>query len=244
MEVQNNPAGRLYDILMEAKRKQGGEQTRKVLGDMFGVQATDTSQILLIWADLITLSSEAKEALNNLENIDHEIYLKPFIKLEKVLSTINLNQKWQTYSAEIDENTMYGLQFCSDTLGRSIGYSSIENKQISELQKEIEELAERIINTELPSELKDLIINNLENLRRALVVYRINGIDGLQREFERTVGSLVLHHSEIKNLEIESAGKHPVTDVFELMEKINKVITFAKTTKEIAAPIFALLTGS
>ena len=244
MEVKNNPAGRLYDILREAKKQQASQQTRKVFADLFDVDATDTNQILLIWADLIKLSSEAKKALTNIENIDHSIYLKPFTKLENVLSSINLNQKWENYSNNIDENTMYGLQFCSDTLGRSIGQTSIENEKINEIQKEIEELSEKIIKKNIPPKLKDLILNNLENIRRALIVYRINGIDGLEREFERTIGSLVLHHSEINNIEAEEQDKNPVTDVFELMEKIHKVISIAKSTKELAAPIFALLMGS
>jgi hypothetical protein len=242
MQVKNNPAGRLHEILVKVKQKSGSQPTRKVISELFDVSENDTGQILLIWADLINLVSDAREALANLENIDHNIYLRPFGKIEKILATINLNQSWDQFSKQIDEATLFGLQFCSDTLGRSIGQSAIEDKNILELKNEINILIEKVLKTGLEKEIKSLIVTNLGNIQRAFIVYQINGIDGIKKEFERTIGSLVLHHSEIKNSQSEKDNQS-VSDVFTFLEKLNTIISAAQNVSAMSGPIFKLICG-
>ncbi|MEO9968206.1 MAG: hypothetical protein ABJF11_20610 [Reichenbachiella sp.] len=171
MEVKTEPAGRLFDILSEAKKKPPNTKVRKVWADIFGIEVTDTGTILRMLADLIQLTYKTKSQIQKIENIDHEIYLKPFIKIEAMLSQINLDANWQSWQQQIDEPTIYGLQFCSDRLNREANFTSLKSSEIDQIKKDLEGITNSVSNSHLETSLKILLIRNLESLRQSLIAY-------------------------------------------------------------------------
>lgn len=236
MEVKNNPAGRLYDLLRTAQNQPSKESARNAWAKVFGTEPKDTSSLLKMLADLIVLVSQAKSSIERLEDVDHTLYLKPFKRLEDFFSQINLDAQWAHWQNLLDEPTLYGLQFAADRLSRNAGSTSISEKDLDSLRAELESLVTSVLEADLPQTLKTLFLRNLESVRHALLVYRIRGIDGLEEELERTVGALLLNKQLIPPKEDNSSSRKFWEKFFLIIDRINKAVTFGRATGELAGP--------
>ncbi|MDO8289198.1 MAG: hypothetical protein Q7T44_08275 [Parvibaculum sp.] len=236
MEVKNNPAGRLHDLLRIAQQRPAKETARTVWATVFDVEPSNTGELLKMLADLIGLVSETRYFIAHLEDVDHDLYLRPFNKLETFFSQVNLDAPWGQWRDQLDETTLYGLQFSADKLSRNSGSTSIAEKDIESLREELEQLVTSVLESALPQGLKALFLRNLESIRHALLVYRIRGIDGLEHELERAVGSLLLNRDYIPPSGDKSPPRKFWERFFLIIDRINKVVTLSKGANELAGP--------
>lgn len=236
LEVKNNPAGRLYDLLRSAQRQPGKDRARTAWGKIFDVDPSDTGLLLAMIADLIGLVADTKTSIERLDDVDQGLYLKPFKKLETFLSQVNLDGPWEHWQKQLDEPTLYGLQFAADRLSRNAGSTSISEKDIETLQAELEQFVTSILASDLPQGMKALFLRNLESVRHALLVYRIRGIDGLEHELERAIGSLMLNKQHIPPAGDESAPRKFWERFFLVIDRINKAVTLSRGATELAGP--------
>lgn len=236
MEVKNNPAGRLYDLLRAAQKHPAKDLARNAWAKVFDVEPNDTAALLKMLADLIGLVSESKSSIERLEDVDHGLYLKPFKRLETFFSQVNLDAQWAQWQGQLDEPTLYGLQFAADKLSRNAGSTSISEKDLESLRTELEQLVTSILKSDLPQVLKALFLRNLESVRHSLLVYRIQGIDGLEQELERAVGSLLLNKHQIPPKGDNSASRKFWERFFLVVDRINKAVTLCRGTSELAGP--------
>lgn len=236
LEVKNNPAGRLHDLLQLAQRQPPKEPARKAWAQVFGVAPEETGLLLQMLADLINLMSETKASIERLDDVDHRIYLKPFVKIERFFSQVNLDAGWEHWKAQLDEPTLYGLQFAADRLSRVSGSTTIAQEDIHSIQAELEQFVESVLASDLPQGLKALFLRNLESIRHALLVYRIRGVEGLEHELERAVGSLMLNQTEIPPTGSKSTSRTFWERFFVVVERINKAVTLTRGAKELAGP--------
>ncbi|TDU31018.1 hypothetical protein DFR24_0376 [Panacagrimonas perspica] len=240
MDVKNNPAGRLHDILLSARQQQSKEPARKAWATVFQIEPNDTSSLLKLLADLINLVHETKTAIQRLEDVDHALHLKPFKRIESLLSQLSLDSAWDHWKAQIDDSTLYGLQFSADRLSRISGFTQIPNDELKDIRNAIDEIFNKVFDSSIPAELRALLLRNIEAIRLAFVSYRIRGIEGIQGEIERSVGSILLHQDAIKRSNPDDHGLWKT--FFGLIDRLNKVVTLARNTKEIAPPIVQAIT--
>lgn len=239
MEVKNNPAGRLYDILEAARRQNPKEPTRKAWAAVFHVESDDTGSLLQMLADLIGLVSETKSSIQRLDGVDHELHLKPFKKIEKLLSSINLEASWENWRNQIDETMLLGLQFSADQLSRISGFTEIPSEELDAIRAAVDELFNTVVDSDLPADLKSLLIRNLESIRLALVAYLVRGIDGIRDEIERSFGSILLYRQEIRQAKPEE--REVCSKFFKLVARLSQLVSLAYTSKELAAPAIKAL---
>ena len=239
MEVKNNPAGRLYDILESARRQNPKEPTRKAWAAVFHVEPSDTGSLLQMLADLIGLVGETKSSIQRLDGVDHDLHLKPFTKIEKLLSSINLDASWEGWRNQIDDTTLLGLQFSADQLSRISGFTQIPSEELDEIRTSVDELFNAVVDSNLPSELKSLLVRNLESIRLALAAYLVRGIDGIREEVERSFGSILLYQQEIRQAKPEE--REVCTKFFKLVGRLSQLVSLAYASKELAAPAIRAL---
>lgn len=232
MDVQNNPAGRLYDLLEAARQYPSEEKTKIVWARVFGVSETDTGALLNNLADLIDLVHKAKSSIVRMSDIDHKLYLKPFENIEALLSNLNFETHWENWRNRLDDFTLYGLQFGADRLARASGFTPIKDEQLEQLRKELDGLIEHVLeSTHLPPELKKLFLRNLEALRQAWITYRIRGIEGLEQEIERSCGAILLHKDQIKSAAANSTERKIWEGMMKLVDRLNKLVTLSRNAK-------------
>ena len=231
MEVQNNPAGRLYDLLEAARQYPSEEKTKTVWANVLGVPENDTGALLKNIADLIDLVRKAKSSIVRLSDIDHKLYLKPFENIETLLCHLNFETHWENWRNRLDDFTLYGLQFGADRLARSSEFTPIKDDQLETLRTELDNLISHVLESQLPPDLKKLFLRNLEALRQAWATYRIRGIEGLEQEVERSCGSILLHKEQIRSSPANSAERKLWEGFLKLVDRLNKQVTLAKNAK-------------
>ncbi|MDQ7057620.1 MAG: hypothetical protein Q9N62_04000 [Ghiorsea sp.] len=234
MDVKNNSAGRLLDIFIEAKNSLPNLTVREAWADIFDVPADDIATILKLLADVITLNNETKRNLERLDNIDNKLYIKPFLKIESILSRVNLEGSWVTWQQQIDETTIYGLQICSDKLSRDANYTQIGEDEFESIKASLATLTDDILSSQLDTELKSLLIRNLERLRQALLAYKIKGIEGIEQEIELNIGSIVLNQEKIKQAKQTDKSNTIIKSYFVCLDLFNKTVSTAKSVKPFA----------
>ncbi|MCY1305134.1 hypothetical protein D9M70_549190 [compost metagenome] len=143
--------------------------------------------------------------------------------------------------ALLDDTTMLGLQFGAERLGREGPTSAvIKSEEISQFLSDLQALLARVLDSDLPKDLKHLFARNLEQLRHALIAFRISGVEGLVDELDRSIGSVLRHQSDIKQ-QAGDEGKELFQTFFQLMERMNQAVTFAQNAQAIAAPTMTAL---
>ncbi len=239
-----NPAGRLFKILSEAKARNDSLPSRLVWANILKIDPTDISTILLNISELINLIHLTKNAIQKIDGINHEIYLKPFTKLEGAFASTNFEIGWSSFRGQLDDATMVALQFCSDTLSRQISENEISKEELDALLKEVNELLSMIIKSNLPEEIKSFLIDNLENIRRAIITYRIRGALSLKYVLESNIGSFYFHREQIDKVIKSGDGATIFPVFFRVVDKLNKLVSFAINTKKLASPMINLLLGN
>ena len=119
----------------------------------------------------------------------------------------------------------------------------VVKEELEKLLKEVEILLEKVIKSKLPEEVIVFLIDNLENIRKAILTYRIRGATALKHVLEGSIGSIYFHHETIKG---EHEGKQAKTifqGFFGIIDNLNKVVEFALQTKKLAGPVVKLLLG-
>lgn len=227
--------------MSEARRKSEKETARKVWSEVFQVEPKNTSELLKMLADLIDLVHDTKESLDRLNNIDHELYKKPFEKIERSLSRLNLDTQWKQSKDELDDSTLFGLEFCADQLGRASIYASVQTPNLGDLLDDLDQLTENVSDSDLPQDLKMLLIKNLEAIRRSILAYKIKGLEGIEYEIERGIGSLLLHKDEIFSSRASTESSDVWSSYFKVLERLHKVVALARETKELVGPTLNLL---
>lgn len=233
MEVKTDPAGRLHDLLESAKKQSDSKRAREALGIVFDVESTDTESLLRLLADLIMLSQKTKSRIKSLDDISHEIYLKPFANIEKMLSTLNLDSSWKPYRDLLNEPTLYGLKFCSDKLSRIDQIETIKKAEIEAIQGQLSALVEDILDSDIESSVKELLLRNLEGLRQSLIAYRVRGLEGIEREVEAGLGSLLVNKPKFKRASSDNKFGSLLKAYINLLEITNKTVAAAKNMKEL-----------
>ena len=235
--ILNNAAARLYDILSEARTKFNPRQhevnIREVWASVLDVEEEDTVELLHFVAHLLDLVRTAKLDVQELPNVNTSIYLRPFAKIEKAFSNMNLEIPWHNFTQHLDEATMVGLQFCADTLSLAKPEPIIDKGILTELQSEVEALIEKIVESDFSPHVKNIFLTNLENIRLAILEYRINGSAGLSRALDTSLGSIFRNRDEI----VKAEDREIFPTFFKLMFKINELVTYSQNARQLLEPV-------
>jgi hypothetical protein len=237
MPAEDNPAGRLYEILDEARKRGDQLHTRQVWGSVLHVNPANNSELLPAPARLMMLVKEARQSVQELEEINHELYLKPFEQIERAFQHVNLEESWQRFKSQLDDPTMVALAFCADTLSREGGEIQIDSEKLQKFQEEVNSLLEDIIQSDINQELKDFIIRGLEEIRRAIFEYRLGGSEGLRKALEMNLGGMFFNAEEIQ----KEKRKKVVSRYLEVINTLLNLVTIALNIKQITGPITNLL---
>ena len=165
---------------------------REVWADVFFTEARNTVDVLHYVAEVVQLTRDCRKIAAMLPDVDNKLYLAPFIAIETAFVNLNFDEPWEAFCRRIDDSTMTGLQFCSDYLSREVGEGPIDDDLLN-LQLVVGNLLETVIAADIDDGLKEALVRALEDIRRAILEYRIRGADGLRngaRRWNRGCGPL------------------------------------------------------
>lgn len=236
----NNPAGRYYEILRQAKEKGDNLRVRQVWSQVLDEDKDDDSALTKKVIEVFQLGEEVKRLINLSEGVNKELYLHPFPQIEKAIFPLNLDTTWSSQKQQLDEGVMKSLQFCSELLSSIYTEETLQDEDLVQITKLIDELFNSVLSSTLNGGIRITLLEEVERLRTALSMYKIKGAKGLKESLQSTIGMVVANQSELSG----AANSNP--DVIERMGKlIDKVDSFTakalKAHKALTKPVQFLI---
>lgn len=192
----NNAAGRLYTLLNRLRSTGKNTAIQHAWAEIFGVDKDDLDQIIILNAEIVKLTEETKNLILK-QDVNHDLYLKPFIKIQRVFA-LSLGHQVQNALEFLDEATMVGLEHCAELLSRTAMENQIEESVLNDLLNEIARLEKSILESTISVELKALLLDSLLEIKKAILYYRIHGAKGIEKAVKNTFGSV--NYYRINNL--------------------------------------------
>lgn len=244
MEIQNNTVGRLHQVLEAALKGNPNSPLRVVWAQALGCEPDNAAELLRLYSELIRLTHSAKHDLSQLDDLDEQLYLAPFKKVEAMLGKISFDLRWHEVKGHLDATTMLGLKYGADRLKREGGATAhLNNGQVATFISDLEKLLADVLASDLPDKLRLLFVKNLEQLRQALIGLRLSGAEGIEQEIDRALGSLFRHGPELTAAaEANPDNSKIITDYFGLISKFNDAVTFGQNLIVIGGPLVSQFT--
>ncbi|KAF0221139.1 MAG: hypothetical protein FD174_637 [Geobacteraceae bacterium] len=239
---KNNPAGRLHAILTQALNSPGSTSTLQMWSQVFDIPLQEKTELFLRISAMHQLVDDVKSRISSLDDVNVELHLSRFPQIEVVVKATNYDVPWDSYKPHLSDGVMLNLAYCAETLSR-YDETPIEENDLLDLKKDIDELFEKILKAPLDGQLKTVILDLLESIRRSISEYKIRGADGMRKTLAYCMGMIVqntqLFEKEASKEEVGRFGKivSRFTTIIELAVKFkelgvnySKVIGFIITT--------------
>lgn len=250
MPETQNSAERLYQILLKAKEVVPKTHVGMFTwGAVFEIELIDTDfkvlenfsgrhplhlqqatqmEILHRIFELNKLVSEVEDTIKKVPNTNHDRFLKPFPRVRRVVSPAMLSDDFKGILSELSESDMTILEFCSELLGNYFPEKIADEALLKELIEEIASQFEKIESSDLPEELRKLLLDLLETMRQAIYEYRIRGIERLREALEKIVGIYVVNKATMENQDNEEVNKIKL-----IINKFFSLYSFAADTVQL-----------
>ena len=221
-ENKRSAASRLLILLQAASQINGSTGVFEALAMVFGVKATERAAVFSGIAGLHDLITLAKRDVVERSELNQELYIGALNAVEAVISSLNLGTSWEQYRAQLLGANILALQFVAEQFDRLTDEIAMEADDLDALRGILEEAVAFIAASTMDRSLKVILIEKLEDARRAILRYRIDGADGIRRAGEAAVGAIVLAGPSAQAESArESVGRY-LDVVSKLVDLVNK----------------------
>ena len=199
----SNPAERLYLILNAVwLMDEPNAPMKAVWASIASSEPSDATATVHYVTEVLQLVKECQKIAEQIPDVDRALYLEPFLRIEEAFVELNLLEgPLEGFRSRIGDATMIELRYCSDRFSTEVGEELIRADVLLDLQFDIADVLETVIGADIDDELKKGLIHALENIRRAILEYRIRGADGLRQALDAGIGALYRYRQEIGAIE-------------------------------------------
>lgn len=234
MEDMQNPFERLYNRLDVARALPDHLTALDVWASTFEVSASDLPGIINSLQSLMDDVSNCRTAVEKFVPGDKTRFIAPLDRVDALLTNQNLLGHWSSYKTFLNEATMLGLGFGIYAMSQfHPATSSGSSPQITEFVKKLDILLAECLDSEITPELKKLFIKHLEAIRAALLGFLVDGGEALETAVDNAIGSMLRHGETIK--EESGSGKEFIRGFFDVLGKVNDLVSGYQTTAQIAS---------
>ncbi|MDP1419247.1 hypothetical protein Q8G35_12580 [Peribacillus simplex] len=232
---KENPASKLHNLLEIAYKFQTTSTFRTVWSNVYDIEPSDTSAMLLRYNEMLQLFFSTKDYIETTPRLNTERNMVFINKIGHVLAFIDFNSSISQFKQSLDYETLTALYYLAENISlvHDLEDSIISDEQINELIEEVDTLISHITESDLSKGVKEILVKNLHNIRESLHRYFISGIEGVQTALEQSLGSLIMNNQDIRP-EVEDEN---VRGVFKFMGRLNEIISTANGVKDFIAPI-------
>jgi hypothetical protein len=238
-----NPASRLNELvnffhsanpnaaIKEAWEKYMGSASTPLTED----EVLDVIQAVL--AEIRAMEAKLKEI-----GVPANLYADCVTQLRTGFSPTQLAAPWSSHQAQmLKRATPLALQWAAWALSR-FDENEIDEETMESLRTSLAEQEKLLQETSLPAGLRDMLERQTAGLRRALHLYRIQGIAPVQKVVSDSIGELATASQElVAEVETSSSavkqvfehGKKMIGKAAELADKGSKIVKFSKEVYEL-----------
>ncbi|MFH1217971.1 MAG: hypothetical protein V1706_15875 [Pseudomonadota bacterium] len=182
MLIENNPAARLHNLLKSGLTLSKSEPIKNAWCNILKIENNDVSKLLNHLSLIYGLPKEIKKQIEIFDQEYSQTHFKVFPNIERAFKIVNLDTHWSTFINNIGNDTLLGLEYCSNSLSRSNPEKVIESSVIDKIIKKIDEAIEESSSEELDLELKTFILKSLVDIKLSLEKHKILGTKLVEKE--------------------------------------------------------------
>jgi hypothetical protein len=227
-----NPAGQLWGILTRLRNTSGGDVFTN-MSSALGVPTGDRIGYIAGLAKALQLIDMVETRIKATPGINHDLHLYTLPSLRNIFAEAAENSDFNQWKAKyLREDLITPIIFCSNVLGKMGADEEINAENLANLLAEVNKLYESVITSSLSADIKLMVLEQLESIRRALHEYRVAGIVALEQALAAAVGQVALHREEFqreKGKEIDRFGK--------VLTTLDTLISVATKAKPLLAPL-------
>jgi hypothetical protein len=192
MTKLNNPAARLHALLHKAK--QGGEQYRgkpstESWSILLNVPNNNQALMLKRLGGVMELPSVIKGRIENLADVDHDLYMRWLPKIEEAFRANHLAGGFHMFIDKIDDTTLLGIEHCAAILSSRDSDPEIKSEELEALRQQVDNLLGETRDAEIDSDIKKFILKHLFAIRNAIDEYEVFGSKSLVTAFGEAVAA-------------------------------------------------------
>lgn len=239
MKVKNdNPAGRLYEILIIAKSQSPQSALWEVLSKALNASnPIDFHKRLVYFKELVT---EVRQIVENQQDINKELYLSHYAQIENLVNARNYDLRWSDLSNVLNEPALTNIAHIAEVLPPDYRENIIEETVLNDLIFSIEENIKCVKESNLIPELKRIIIDQLNLILSSIYAYKIKGARGLKEALTTCLGEIILNYKLFE----EAKNTEEVKGFKTILFKTHTIVTGAFTYLQIAHEGIKLLLGN
>jgi hypothetical protein len=231
--IATNAGRRLYVILRAIKDNRTSGTIASLLERVLHVPSGDVAALYRQYASLLTLVADVKNRLVALEDADKKHYLTCFAGIEKAFYTASLQQSEDNLRKTLTDSDLSLLFLAAQRLDAVQVEVLLPSSEIAALQNDVNGLFQTIANGQLPSDVRIIILDLLEAIRRTLGEYQIRGAEGLKRVLAESLGRLVLD----KDVVVKSKETPDFKAFMDLLTRLNALFQAATNSTKIGMMI-------
>ncbi len=248
-----NPASRLNDLVQffhsadpnaaikDAWEKYMGSATTPLTED----EVLDVIQAVL--GEIRAMEAKLKEI-----GIPANLYTDCVAQLRSAFSPTQLGAPWNAHQAQMTNRaTPLALQWAAWALSR-FDENEISEESMESLRTSLAAQEKLLQETDLPAGLREILERQTAGLRRALHLYKIQGVTPLRKVVSDSVGEMRTVSPEFV-AEVEAAGPQVkqavnrnmalISKVAEVSDKGSKVLKFGKEFYQLGSSVWTSVEG-
>jgi hypothetical protein len=231
-----NAAARLWRILTAAKGLQGGT-THAQLAAVFGLKVSDEMELHRSLLAATEAVDEIEWRVRRIPNQDYDLYLHSLPEVRKALTAAHQNfdfNQWK--AANLKDDYINPLMYCASLLSKVYPEEEVKQDELQQFLEEINELYESVMSSELDSEIKLIILEQLRNIQQAVHEYRVKGVYPLKKALSTAFGEIILHKQEFQEA-VDKKDGGQIAKFLGVLKTLDKITFIATKSKELLLPL-------
>ena len=194
---KTNPAKRLHSIIEVAQRQNNGIATLDAWAGALGVDSGAAHANPHEVIDRIRLITEEVSILRRLMKKTHfsnDLYEPALANVTKLLAVSNLAAGWSSYVGAVTVADMLALRWCSEVIESE---SALTHEELQSLLDAVNELKERVEAEDLPDNVREFVLHQIELMIRGIHQYPIIGRRAARDAVLKAAGEFMDVHDSV-----------------------------------------------
>ena len=205
---------------------------------MGAFEMSDQEGLNTLLCNLIADVGECERTVIQDTRINESLYLKHIAKVKRGLLSVN-SGTWDIFRKTFDEGLLDALQLISENISAHWGEEVISDETLANLQSDVEDVINKVVDSDLEDNLKSVLFDGLEAVRNALLNYQMFGAEGIRNAVYRNIGSYARHREDFdkaSNQGIEVVGAYK-----RFIDEVNAILSTALKFKQLSKPVAQIL---
>jgi hypothetical protein len=191
MAEHSNPAARLQALLDEASlaaAKVKNPRIAQVWAEVLNVDADDLPELLSRLSRVYALPSQIREEMALVPNIDPDQIMEHLPVIEQAFAKFAVQNQWQQFAETITPAAKYSVATCANVLNGISPEPAIADSDVERLADLARALFDEVMGSDLEPALKQYLGETLAEVLRAIDLYKVNGVRGLEHAIDAAMG--------------------------------------------------------